>query len=133
MAFRSKLRNVKVSDVGAKVKDEVFWTDPVHLTESGYKLVAQHVLGGLEAMEDNRRSAGDGDGDAKRRRDDGASRLTANKRAANNLAIMSRDRSQHGEATVVGSAAAAGVSFRGGGGWGGWRGWPAGGHSSGFY
>jgi hypothetical protein len=39
MAFRSKLRNVKVSDVGAKVKDEVFWTDPVHLTESGYKLV----------------------------------------------------------------------------------------------
>jgi hypothetical protein len=47
MAFRSKIRNVKVSDVGAKVKEAVYWKDPVHLTESGYKLVTQHVLGGL--------------------------------------------------------------------------------------
>jgi hypothetical protein len=61
MSFRSKLHNVKISDVGGRIKDPDFWMDPVHLTVDGYAVVAQHVLGGFEAMEDKRRSAGDGE------------------------------------------------------------------------
>jgi hypothetical protein len=138
MAFRSKIRNVKVSDVGAKVKEEVLWADPVHLTTNGYKLVAQHILGGLEAMEDKRRSAGDGDGggDAKRRREDVGSGLTASKRAASTSGdYVTRQETgwRGGRGGYGGGGGGGGRGFRGGGGWGSWRGWPAGGYGTGFY
>jgi hypothetical protein len=114
----------------------VLWADPVHLTASGYKLVAQHVLGGLEAMEDKRRSIGDvdGGGDAKRRREDAGHGLTASKRAASTSGdyVTRQETGWRGGRGGYGGGGG-GRGFRGGGGWGGWRGWPAGGYGPGFY
>jgi hypothetical protein len=56
MAFRSKLRNLKVCDVGCRVKDPTLWENAVHLTADGYSAVAQYIMGGFAAMEAKRQS-----------------------------------------------------------------------------
>jgi hypothetical protein len=130
MAFRRKLRNLKVCDVGSRVKDPVLWEDAVHLTAEGYITVAQYIMGGFAAMEAKRQADGGDDGEAevKRRRDDEPGAAAANKKRygdAGNFATRQ-------DPFWRGGRGGGGRGYRGGG-WGGWCGWPAGGSSSGFY
>jgi hypothetical protein len=55
MAFRDRIRNLKVTNVSMQVVDQELWTgDGVHMTEDGYAVVAHHITCGLEAMEARR-------------------------------------------------------------------------------
>jgi lysophospholipase L1-like esterase len=55
MAFRDRLRNLKVTNVSTQVADQELWMeDGVHMTEDGYTIVARHIICGLEAMEARR-------------------------------------------------------------------------------
>jgi hypothetical protein len=55
MAFRDRLRNLKVTNVSTQVVDQELWLgDGVHLVEEGYAIVARHITCGLEAMEARR-------------------------------------------------------------------------------
>jgi hypothetical protein len=61
MAFRDRLRNLKVTNVSTQIADQEMWLgDGVHLVEEGYEAVARHITSGLEAME-ARRSASEAD------------------------------------------------------------------------
>jgi hypothetical protein len=55
MAFRDRLRNLKVTNVSTQVADQELWMgDGVHMTEDGYTIVVRHITCGLEAMEARR-------------------------------------------------------------------------------
>jgi hypothetical protein len=61
MAFRDRLRNIKITNVSTQVADQEMWLDDgVHLVEDGYVAVARHITSGLEAME-ARRTASEAD------------------------------------------------------------------------
>jgi hypothetical protein len=57
MAFRERLKNLRVINVGPKIAAEPFWVaDAVHLTDDGYAVAANFVTGVLDSMEDRRRA-----------------------------------------------------------------------------
>jgi hypothetical protein len=61
MAFRDRLRNLKVTNVSTQIADQEMWLGGgVNLVEEGYEAVARHITSGLEAME-TRRSASEAD------------------------------------------------------------------------
>jgi hypothetical protein len=138
MAFRSKLRNLKVCDIGGRVKDPALWENSVHLTADGYSTVAQYIMGGFAVMKAKRQSDGgeDGEAEAKRRRDEepGAAATGTNKKRYGDAGnFVTRQDSFWREGRGGGGyGGGGGRGFRGGG-WGSWRGWPAGGSSSSFY
>jgi hypothetical protein len=135
MTFRSKLRNVKVCDVGSRVKDAGLWEDSVHLSAEGYNTVAQYIMGGFAAMEAKRRADGgdDGEAEAKRRREDEGGVPASNKKRIGDTGnfVKRQDPFWRGGRGGYGGGGG-GRGYRGGG-WGGWQGWPAGGHGSGYF
>jgi hypothetical protein len=145
MTFRSKIRNMKVTDLGRKLSGQSLWTGPVHFSTEGYKIAADHIMEGFSAMEAKRGTMEDeADGRMKRRGEDEASGSGTRKSAneADNYVIRQEFPYRGGRGGVGGGGGGRGSGGGGGGRgssggrggfWGGWRGWQAGGRGSGFY
>jgi hypothetical protein len=83
MAFRDRLRNLKVTNVSTQIADQELWLDDgVHLVDDGYAIVARHITSGLEAMEARRSADFDQEVGGSKRARSGSCEATEPKRPA---------------------------------------------------
>jgi hypothetical protein len=55
MAFRNRIRNLKVTNVAMQLAPRELWQeDGVHLTDQGYTIVARHILQGIVGLDARR-------------------------------------------------------------------------------
>jgi uncharacterized membrane protein YgcG len=134
MAFRERLRNLRVINVGPKIAAEAFWmADAVHLTDEGYAVAANFIMGVLDSMEERRRVALDDSeesGPGKRGLDRSEDGQSVKRPAASQGDFAARSDQQRGRGVWHhrgGSGFGGFGGFRGGRGFGGggggnWRG-----------
>jgi uncharacterized membrane protein YgcG len=120
MAFRERIRNLRVVNIGPKIVDEALWgTDAVHLTPDGYAIIG-NFLSSLLASMDERRRAGEDDQD-----DQGTAKQGQKRQASNQGDFVTRSdpRRGRGQWFPRGGSLRGGWGTGGGGvGSGGWRG-----------
>jgi uncharacterized membrane protein YgcG len=116
MAFRERIRNLRVVNIGPKIVDEALWgLDAVHLTAEGYAIIGNFLSSQLANMDERRRAAEDNQGAAKQGQNNLS--LLGKRQASNQGDFVIRSDPRRGR----GQWFPRGGSLRGGSLRGGWR------------